>query len=82
MDNITIFTTPECVFCHALMEWLEEKGLNFKEVDISDIKNRAEAEELLGHEIQSVPVSYAYGKEIIGFDRPSFRKIIKAHKND
>ncbi len=77
MSKITIFTTPTCIFCHALMEWLDGKEVEYEEIDVSNPANAAKAEKILGHPIEGVPISIIDGQEIIGFDRPAFKKALK-----
>ena len=38
MSSITIYSTTDCGVCHALMQWLDQKGVayNKKVVDESD----------------------------------------------
>jgi glutaredoxin 3 len=33
---ITIYTTSNCPFCHAAKDLLKNKGVSFKEIDVSD----------------------------------------------
>ncbi len=73
MSKITIFTTPTCIFCHALMEWLDGKEVEYEEIDVSNPANAAKAEKILGHPIEGVPISIIDGQEIIGLDRPAFK---------
>lgn len=80
MSKAIIYTTPTCIFCHALMEWLDGQGFEYEQIDVSDPIEAAKAEKVLGHPIESVPVSIVDGQEIIGFDRPAFKRIIKAQK--
>lgn len=80
MSKAIIYTTPTCIFCHALMEWLDSEGFEYEQIDVSDPANHAKAEEVLGHPIEGVPVSIVDGQEILGFDRPAFKKIMKAQK--
>ena len=74
---IKVFTTPTCVYCHALMDWLDEKNIKYEEIDA------ATSDEAIDLGITSVPVTIvtdADGKEIakiIGFDRPALKKAIK-----
>ena len=64
---IKIYTTPTCVYCHALMDWLDGMGVAYEEVDAT------------GHpEISAVPVTEINGKRIIGFDRPAIKKALKS----
>lgn len=65
------------MFCHALMEWLDEQDIPYEEYDVSDPFNAAKAEKELGHEIDAVPISVFEGEEISGFDRPALKKLIK-----
>jgi glutaredoxin len=64
---IKVYTTPTCAYCHALMDWLDEKGVKYKEVDATK-----------EDEITSVPVTEINGKRIIGFDRPAIKRALKS----
>ena len=35
MQNVEIYTTPFCGFCHAAKRLLKQKGVTFTEVDLS-----------------------------------------------
>ena len=74
---IKVFTTPTCVYCHALMDWLDEKNIKYEEIDAST------SDEAIDRGISAVPVTIitnADGEEtkIIGFDRPALKKALKA----
>ena len=66
MAMVKIYTTPTCAYCHALMDWLDEKGVEYEEVDA-----RGNAE------IETVPVTEINGERIVGFDRPAIKKALK-----
>ena len=73
---IKVFTTPTCVYCHALLDWLDDQNIKYEEIDATT------SEEALERGISSVPVTIitaADGKEtkIIGFDRPALKKALK-----
>ena len=72
-----IYTTPTCVYCHALMAWLEKQDVEIEERDLSDEKVIKKAEKELGHEVKSVPLTIIDGQEIQGFDRPAIKRILK-----
>lgn len=81
--NVVVYTTPTCVYCHALMAWLEEKGIAFEERDLSDESVHEKAVEELGREISSVPLTIIGDKEIEGFNRPAIKRALKRlEKND
>ena len=79
MANITIYSTTTCVFCHALKEYLDGKGIKYEE-KIADQDPKL-AEELYQKSGQlGVPFTIIEdgGKEehIIGFDRPKFEALL------
>lgn len=63
---IKVYTTPTCAYCHALMDWLDEKGVQYEEVDAT-----------LYPEITSVPVTEIGDERIVGFDRPAIRRALR-----
>lgn len=63
---IKIYTTPTCVYCHALMDWLDEMGVKYQEVDATKYP-----------EITTVPVTEIGNEKIVGFDRPAIKKALK-----
>ncbi len=62
---IKIYTTPTCAYCHALMDWLDSKGVEYEEIDASD-----------NEDIQVVPVTEIGGEKIVGFDRPAIKRAL------
>lgn len=62
---IKVYTTPTCIYCHALMEWLEEQGIEYQEVDASTMPG-----------ISAVPVTEIGDQKIVGFDRPAIKAAI------
>lgn len=64
---IRIYTTPTCAYCHALMDWLDNLGYEYEEVDATKYPD-----------ITSVPVTEIGDVKIVGFDRPAIKKALKA----
>lgn len=65
---IKVYTTPTCVFCHAVKEYFKQKKVKFDEVDLT-VDQKA-AQWVLDNTGQlAVPVIDMNGKIIIGFDR-------------
>ncbi|MBQ9017859.1 glutaredoxin family protein [Candidatus Saccharibacteria bacterium] len=62
---IKIYTTATCAYCHALMDWLDEKGIKYEEVDATKYP-----------EISTVPVTEIGDMRIVGFDRPAIKKAL------
>jgi glutaredoxin 3 len=46
MQNVEIYTSPLCGFCHAAKKLLKDKGVSFAEYDIS--RDPAKRQEMLG----------------------------------
>jgi glutaredoxin len=67
---ITVYTTPTCVFCKAVKEWLKGKKKDFKEVDLTT--DHTAAQWVLDNTGQlAVPViRFDDDTIVIGFDRP------------
>ena len=65
---IKVYTTPTCIYCHALMEWLDELGVKYQECDATKVPG-----------ISAVPVTEIDGQRIVGFDRPAIKKALKNH---
>lgn len=68
---IKIYTTDTCVYCHALMEWFDEQGIEFEEHDAN------EDPEILGVPLTRIDQKDGSVKEIMGFDRPAIKAALK-----
>ena len=62
---ITIYTTPTCAYCHALMDWLDSMGVEYVEKDATKEDN-----------ISTVPVTVIGDERIVGFDRPAIKRAL------
>ena len=73
---IKIYSTPTCPYCVTLKAFLKEKGIEFKDVDVSS-DNQA-AEEMIKKSGQmGVPVSDINGEIVVGFDKEKICKLLK-----
>lgn len=77
---ITVYSTPTCVFCHALKEFLKGKGIEFKEKDLTT--DQEAARWVYEHTGQlAVPVTdFGNNKVVLGFDRPKIEAILREQK--
>lgn len=74
---ITVYSTPTCVFCHAVKEYFKQKKIHYTEKDLTqDPKATEWVMENTGQ--LAVPVIDFNGKIIIGFDRPKIDAAIAA----
>jgi len=66
--KVTVYSTPTCPFCHKAKEYLEEKGVEFEDVDVSE--NEKKQKEMIDKSGQmGVPVLDINGTVIVGFDQ-------------
>ncbi|MBR2659082.1 glutaredoxin family protein [Candidatus Saccharibacteria bacterium] len=63
---IKVYTTPTCIYCHALMDWLDDLGVEYEEIDATGMEG-----------ISTVPVTIIGDTRIEGFDRPAIKKALK-----
>ena len=63
---VKVYTTPTCAYCHALMDWLDEMGVEYEEMDATKESD-----------IITVPVTEIGSVRIVGFDRPAIRKALR-----
>ena len=78
MDNqprVIVFSTPTCSFCNMAKKYFRERGIRFKDVDVS--RDATAARDMLRRSGQSgVPVIDINGKIVVGFDRPKIDKYL------
>jgi len=73
--RVIVFSTLSCSFCNMAKKYFREKGIKFRDVDVS--RDQAAARDMLRRSGQSgVPVIDIGGKIIIGFDRPRINKLL------
>jgi len=73
--RVILFTTPTCSFCSMTKKYFREKGIKFKEVDVS--RDQAAARDMVRRSGQmGVPVVDIGGKIVVGFDRPKIDKYL------
>ena len=68
---IKVYTTDTCVYCHALMEWLDEQGVKFEE------RSANEDPSISGVPVTRIDMPDGTTREILGFDRPAIKKALK-----
>ncbi len=68
---IKVYSTATCPYCHALMDWLDDLGVEYEEIDATGMDD-----------IQAVPVTEIDGQRIEGFDRPAIKKALKKLNKD
>lgn len=74
--KVKIFSTPACVYCVTLKQFLNEKNVTFEEIDVSQ-DEKAQQEMIQKSGQMGVPVIEIGGQIIVGFDREKISKLLK-----
>lgn len=74
--RVIIFSTPTCSFCNTAKSYFRQKGIKFRDVDVS--RDPAAARDMVRRSgQQGVPVIDIGGKIVIGFDRAKIDSLLK-----
>jgi glutaredoxin-like YruB-family protein len=72
----TVYSTPTCPFCKQLKAYLEEKDIEFIDIDVS--ADQEKAQEMIQKSGQmGVPVLEIGGEVIVGFDKKKVDELLK-----
>jgi len=73
--RVIVFSTPTCSFCNMAKKYFREKGVQFKDVDVS--RDAAAARDMMRRSGQGgVPVIDIGGRIVVGFDRPKINQLL------
>lgn len=76
MANVTIYTTPTCVYCKETKKFFSENNVEYKELDVAaDEKARDEMVKKSGQ--LGVPVIDIDGTILVGFDKAKLSDLLK-----
>ncbi len=74
MEKLKIYTTPTCTYCVILKRYLDEKGVEYEEVDVSE-DEEAQKRMVEKTNQMAVPVMEMDGERfIVGFDKEEINK--------
>jgi len=75
MNNITIYTTPSCIWCKRAKNYFNENSIAYEEKDVS--VDRIAANAMIEKSGQrGVPVIDIDGNIIVGFDKVNIDKLL------
>jgi glutaredoxin 3 len=75
MKNVTIYSTPNCHFCHMAKEFFKANNIPYTEYDVAgDAEKRKEMVEKSGQ--MGVPVILIGDEMVIGFNKPVVAKLL------
>ena len=76
MAQVTIYTTPSCVYCKKAKAFFQQHNVTYSEKDVS--QDSAAVDEMVQKSGQmGVPVIDIDGAIVIGFDEAALREALK-----
>ena len=75
MAKVKIYSTPSCMYCKMLKDYLKEKKIEFEDINVAaDTQAANEMIEKTGQ--MGVPVTDIDGQIVIGFDKEKIKKLL------
>ncbi len=75
MQNVTIYSTPTCHFCHMAKDFFTANSIVYTEYNVAtDLEKRKEMMEKSGQ--MGVPVIIIGNELTVGFDKPKIAKLL------
>ena len=73
--NVSIYTTPSCIYCNHVKEFFKENNVEYQEFDVStDTEKKKEMIEKSGQ--MGVPVVFVDDEMVVGFDKPKLTELL------
>ena len=74
-ENITVYTTPTWPHCIHVKEFLSQKGVKYKELNVAE-NNDARSEMIKKTGRMAVPTVTMGDRVVVGFDRSELEKLL------
>ncbi len=75
MSKIKVFTSPTCPHCRTAKNWLNERKIDYTELDVSS--NPSARKEMERYRIMGVPAFVINGEVIVGFDPVRIESLLR-----
>lgn len=77
MADITVYSTPTCPYCKMVKAFLNEKGIEFKDIDVSADRDAVKAMVEKSGQI-GVPQIEINDKIIVGFNKEALERELES----
>lgn len=74
MKNVVVYTSSTCPYCTLAKDYLNDKGVEYTEKNVST--DRTAREELMAKGHTGVPVIVIDNEEIVGFDKAKIDSLL------
>ncbi len=72
---IRVFSSPFCIYCSTLKQFLKEHNIEFEELDVSE-DEKAREEMIEKSKQMAIPVMEIDGEIIVGFDKKRISELL------
>ncbi|HJX38634.1 MAG TPA: Uxx-star family glutaredoxin-like (seleno)protein [Anaerolineae bacterium] len=77
MSEVVVYTTPTCGYCHQVKQYLEQRQIPFREIDVAaDPQAASEMVNLSGQ--RGVPVVVIDGQVVVGFNTSRIDQLLSS----
>ena len=75
MQNVTIYSTPTCVYCNMAKNFFKANSVTYTEHNVAaDLEKRKQMIDITGQ--MGVPVIQIGDRVVIGFDEPRIKELL------
>ncbi len=78
--NVTVYSTPTCPYCKLVKEFLTEKEVSFKDVDVASNPSAANEMVKLSNQM-GVPVVDIDGHVVVGWNKDAIEEVLANAKS-
>jgi len=75
MKNVTIYSTPTCVYCKMAKEFFKSNNVEYKDMNVAE-DEKAREEMVKKSQQMGVPVIDIEGEIFVGFNKPELQKAL------
>ncbi len=79
--NVTVYSTPTCPYCKLVKEFLTEKGVSFKDIDVASNPSAANEMVKLSNQM-GVPVADIDGHIVVGWNKDALEEVLATAKSE
>ncbi len=74
--RVIVFSTPTCTFCNQAKKYFRDRGIRFKDVDVSRDQSAFRDMQRRTGGNKGVPVILINNRPVIGFDKPKINSLL------
>lgn len=78
MEKIILYTTVTCAFCPAIKKVLDDAGVDYEEIDVSEDEEAFEEMKKKSGQM-GVPVTVIGDDVVVGFDKKKILKLLEGN---